>query len=1485
MAPKKNPLDDARKRLNEKLESIKEQSDYIRQVLNDTVENATKPARDLLVQRDRKKFFAKYSTVSQDLEKCLDFLLLLSDSVSSTNEEEQSGSSDEDDVAEGECEPSGHKTPRQCEGNRDSKEEENSPGTKAKDDQSKRKVQGVQESKKTVKEPFTSKEKASTNLKEHASLKDENNLVVRDENEKEISSESRNITVPSTKYHDHKSITNEEGLSTALKQKSVSSSIQGKSTSSREESSCKRTSPSSKSMKTSAVKEPTSKGSSPQSQQRQTEEPKEKAVLIPRKNPPGFQQAKSKAEVYSRVQRLGKRTPVASTFRDRKVATATHKATVQKVYLKPYPLADGTSLKVIVTEVISPWELWLQPINTEFDLLMEKMCMEFATAARGGYKGGLSTPPSVGDFCCARFTEDDTWYRVQVISISQSDDTDVQQVMDIRGRYLSSSSTTSTGSLDDLSGVTVEVLCVDDGNREKLPLSRLRPLPDAFTVLPCQAVCCALSGIQPIRSPEKTQKSNSVWDGPAINWLKNKVFGNTLIAYLSTTKGPSGSLLIAELYLPSAAKSKGSGNPDTLPGLQFSISHQMVNAGMAKLVQQTTPCDSPDLSPNSMSSEGYKETRQSLAGVSEGVAKPEEGVSTQQHSVSGEPDTLRKSVTQFSMDKGDTIILPNDSEKTQIVANLIHDNSTMLPADQPLQPSGSSVLIASYEQKTWEIDGTMRQAPDGSSFSEIPPQGLEMPQVQMCLRVMMAEVTTPSEFYVHLITPEAGLLDILMDELQQYYSGPDSNVPMDYQLEIGEFCCAKFSEDGRWYRANVCDVRITSEGRDSDDMFEPVREMQVKAEIQVFYIDFGNIEWVDMSDTRPLLARFMMVPGFAVKCRLAGVQPLECQDENLEKNAPPITSDSSKSSTEEATPFRQSTSEESPQKAPAQFKVVEKPATFTSPRKRTRGKTKMRPKVVNDESVIIRAAGDESYDSDLSETSLLLELPEKQGLDTRLVGDNSSGDGGEALPEKYLTPSPDKALPPPLAVLGEDRNRKWSHAATELFKGLTGDDKSLMGLMVPWDPQVYSQVFCSMAPVYSPRAVGVTYRRPTLVLELYDTTEDEDIHINQVLIDTGLAEPCEENLQVDLTPTDNGTDEETTKKVKVTLSELEKAAERISGTGSPLLSDSGDSDDEAYQRWNPMMEDYISSRNSYRTDVDDAEVAILGYKSRDLKVCRFFKSKTSTCWRGDNCEFLHLKEGEQPKFEVQAYCNNISSSVELPEVGTWVAVRVTAIMNPGHFWIQFPCGSESIEKKIIEARSGALIAADPNEEQEDLDAMMKRMSNFYSRNLFRESGAILPAPGELAVVHCDEEDNIWYRAQVIDFKEDLIQVSLVDYGNTAWVPEKFLKRMLPQFLHLPFQAIECLLANAEPAGDDGRWSKEAGEKFEELTADKVLIAQVLSSSDATNMLFLDLYDTSEDEVHINLEMVRLGHARRTKVVLEGPREPSENGPEEIITPG
>ena len=54
---------------------------------------ASSPAKELLQEKDRRKFFQKYSSVSQELEKCLDCLLLISDSVTALGEEDTLGKS------------------------------------------------------------------------------------------------------------------------------------------------------------------------------------------------------------------------------------------------------------------------------------------------------------------------------------------------------------------------------------------------------------------------------------------------------------------------------------------------------------------------------------------------------------------------------------------------------------------------------------------------------------------------------------------------------------------------------------------------------------------------------------------------------------------------------------------------------------------------------------------------------------------------------------------------------------------------------------------------------------------------------------------------------------------------------------------------------------------------------------------------------------------------------------------------------------------------------------------------------------------------------------------------------------------------------------------------------------------------------------------------------------------------------------------------
>lgn len=60
----------------------------------------------------------------------------------------------------------------------------------------------------------------------------------------------------------------------------------------------------------------------------------------------------------------------------------------------------------------------------------------------------------------------------------------------------------------------------------------------------------------------------------------------------------------------------------------------------------------------------------------------------------------------------------------------------------------------------------------------------------------------------------------------------------------------------------------------------------------------------------------------------------------------------------------------------------------------------------------------------------------------------------------------------------------------------------------------------------------------------------------------------------------------------------------------------------------------------------------------------------------------------------------------------------------------------------------------------------------------------------------------WYRAQIIsiDEKSNSCDVKFLDYGGYLTVDFLSLRQIRGDFLMLPFQAIECYLANVVPAG-------------------------------------------------------------------------------------
>ena len=47
---------------------------------------------------------------------------------------------------------------------------------------------------------------------------------------------------------------------------------------------------------------------------------------------------------------------------------------------------------------------------------------------------------------------------------------------------------------------------------------------------------------------------------------------------------------------------------------------------------------------------------------------------------------------------------------------------------------------------------------------------------------------------------------------------------------------------------------------------------------------------------------------------------------------------------------------------------------------------------------------------------------------------------------------------------------------------------------------------------------------------------------------------------------------------------------------------------------------------------------------------------------------------------------SISTRMKLPDIGAWVLVRITAIYDPSHFWVQLPFGVENLTDQIIKCK-------------------------------------------------------------------------------------------------------------------------------------------------------------------------------------------------------
>lgn len=110
---------------------------------------------------------------------------------------------------------------------------------------------------------------------------------------------------------------------------------------------------------------------------------------------------------------------------------------------------------------------------------------------------------------------------------------------------------------------------------------------------------------------------------------------------------------------------------------------------------------------------------------------------------------------------------------------------------------------------------------------------------------------------------------------------------------------------------------------------------------------------------------------------------------------------------------------------------------------------------------------------------------------------------------------------------------------------------------------------------------------------------------------------------------------------------------------------------------------------------------------------------------------------------------------------------------------------------------------------------------------------LLPLPIHPGTICAAESEGSWYRATVLSFDEDAgsALIRFLDYGGFIEVAHTQLRQIRGDFILLPFQAAECMLANVEPVGEDGKtshgWSQEAFDIVQELTNGVLLFTQIV----------------------------------------------------------
>ena len=452
---------------------------------------------------------------------------------------------------------------------------------------------------------------------------------------------------------------------------------------------------------------------------------------------------------------------------------------VEKLSLPERKCEIGTSHEVFIVLCNSPHSFFCQLPNESdiLDSITTQLAQKYSTEGEGETSqyplGGI---PKEGDIVCAQFTIDDSWYRAKVLGIH---------------------------------GNECEVLYVDFGNIEVVPLSSLRGLDRNLFTAPAMSFECFLTGIE---SPSGDGQFDDSASDQMLDLIEE---GNATVKIVSIdTAGLLGVLL---------STSEGVDVGTTLIESMVAV----------KLVQtpQTTPSTA---------------TIPSSAEFDMNVTPKANG-------------------GEFAITEGETPLLEEVEEPIPVKSVPIPDQPSSVPIPVKSVPIPDQPGSVPIPEKSVPIPDQPSLVPIPVKSVPIPDQPGSIPMKQIIHATSYPELVLRAGNRIPIVVASIGSLDefvcqmtadteavlMLLDDIaaEEYTIGSERLSVTD--PKPGLPVCVCFTEDDSWYRGLVTAVGDTP------------------GAVTVQFVDYGNTETLPLSRVKLLEKQFAnSLPPQAICCSL-----------------------------------------------------------------------------------------------------------------------------------------------------------------------------------------------------------------------------------------------------------------------------------------------------------------------------------------------------------------------------------------------------------------------------------------------------------------------------------------------------------------------------------------------------------------------------------------------------------------------------------------